>query len=158
MCLYFELLFKCATTASLHFFALCLRWNCNEVTESQSVSAGMPRKFSCSAAVQTKNKYYNLTVADGEWAELRAENFEWSGHSFGDGQYLKCGNKIPRLQNLQSCAFWTTKTKLSTEEKRMADISGIPSHVPQEYKDQLQSFQSQIKILLQNHQVRFSDN
>ena len=37
----------------------------------------------------------------------------------------------------------------------MADISGIPSHVPQDYKDQLQSFQSQIKILLQNHQVRF---
>ena len=40
----------------------------------------------------------------------------------------------------------------------MADISGIPSHVPQEYKDQLQSFQSQIKILLQNHQVGFSHN
>jgi len=35
----------------------------------------------------------------------------------------------------------------------MADISGIPGHVPQQYKDQLQSFQSQIKILLQNHQI-----
>ena len=35
----------------------------------------------------------------------------------------------------------------------MADISGIPETVPQEYRDQLQKFQSQIKILLQNHQV-----
>ena len=38
----------------------------------------------------------------------------------------------------------------------MADVSGIPSSVPQQYKDQLQAFQSQIKILLQNHQVRFT--
>ena len=74
MCLYFELLFKCATTASLHSL-LWLRWNkfCNEVTESQSESAGMPRNFCSSAAVQTKNKYYNLTVADGAESELSCE-------------------------------------------------------------------------------------
>ena len=40
----------------------------------------------------------------------------------------------------------------------MADISGIPETVPQEYRDQLQKFQSQIKILLQNHQVSVANH
>ena len=78
---------------------LRLRWNkfYNEVTESQSVIAAMPRDLSHSAAVGSRQKI-NITnsrwLTDGEWAELRAENFVWSGHSFGDGQYLKCGNKF----------------------------------------------------------------
>ena len=33
--------------------------------------------------------------------------------------------------------------------------AGIPEEVPQEYKDQLGSLQTQIKILLQNHQVSY---
>ena len=35
----------------------------------------------------------------------------------------------------------------------MQTFDGIPEIVPQEYKDQLEKFQIQIKILLQNHQV-----
>ena len=38
----------------------------------------------------------------------------------------------------------------------MEDLSGIPEEVPQEYKDQLVKFQTQIKVLLQNYQVSFS--
>jgi len=35
----------------------------------------------------------------------------------------------------------------------MADLPGLPSEVPQEYRDQLVKFQKQIKILINNHQI-----
>jgi len=38
----------------------------------------------------------------------------------------------------------------------MEDLSRIPEEVPQDYRDQLVKFQAQIKVLLQNYQVRFS--
>ena len=37
----------------------------------------------------------------------------------------------------------------------MDELPGLPAEVPQEYRQKLIKFQNQIKILINNHQVRF---
>ena len=158
MCLYFELLFKCATTASLHFFACAeiifvMKWlRANQWAQQCRVTFLPLQQFRQKINI-TSSRWLTESELSCERRTLSDQDILLETDNISNVEIKYRGFRICKVVHSEQ-----QKTKLSTEKTRMADISGIPSHVPQEYKDQLQSFQSQIKILLQNHQVSFSHN
>ena len=105
-----------------------------------------------------KNKYYKLsdrntrTQRSGQWTLHTGLGSESVYHK------IEVWKSSVPVSTLLLMWLWDVHEVIVNKiqifrSPAMADISGIPETVPQEYRDQLQKFQSQIKILLQNPQV-----
>ena len=110
-----------------------------------------------------KNKYYKLsdrntrTQRSGQWTLHTGLGSESVYHK------IEVWRSSVPVSTLLLLWLWDVHEVIVNKiqifrSPAMADISGIPETVPQEYRDQLQKFQSQIKILLQNHQVSVANH